>query len=256
MDVRPFVLVGDSALDALRGRAAEALAGWRAAWGVELRGLEIAGVRGHEGDESGAAVWHSWRPSGAAVAWVAMEPGFDRGLRRAFFPDETGEAGELSTSLAAEVAGTARGDLAATLIAAMRGKQTVARARLDPEEPPAWLLANGSGAVALDLTLEGASMRILVASAELPRPAPEAREPGRPLVHTADALQHAPVTVAVQIGTVELELGAVQALAPGDVIRLGTKIGEPLALTASDGTALCRGHLGKHDGVRAVDLVP
>ena len=172
--------------------------------GRGLLGLEIAGVRAHDGGQL-AAIWHSLRPSGAAVAWLAVEPAFDARVESALF---AGECATNTGSIAAEVAATAREDLAATLVAALRGKPAVARARLDPEMPPAWLLAHGSGSVALDLTLDGTAIRILVPHAELPRAAPDAREPRAAPVAASAALQHAPVTLSVQVGSVELELGA------------------------------------------------
>src|SRR6185437_15361567 len=69
------------------------------------------------------------------------------------------------------------------------------------------------------------------------------------------AAQGASVTVHAEIGTVEVPVAAVRDLAPGDVIRVGRRLCDPIDLLEPDGTRLCGGHLGAFEGQRALDLV-
>lgn len=71
---------------------------------------------------------------------------------------------------------------------------------------------------------------------------------------TLEVLEEAPIVVRVELGTVEMTAREWAALAPGDVITLGRKLGDPAILRVS-GVELARGELVQVDGQYAVRLV-
>ncbi len=71
---------------------------------------------------------------------------------------------------------------------------------------------------------------------------------------TLEALEDAPVVVRVEIGVVEMKASAWADLAPGDVVTLGRKIGDPVVLRAG-GVAVARGELVVVDGECGVRIL-
>ena len=68
------------------------------------------------------------------------------------------------------------------------------------------------------------------------------------------ALEQAPVVVRVELGTVEMRAREWAELAPGDVIALGRRVGDPAVLRVG-GVELARGELVLVDGEYAVRIV-
>jgi flagellar motor switch/type III secretory pathway protein FliN len=71
---------------------------------------------------------------------------------------------------------------------------------------------------------------------------------------TLEALDDAPVVVRVELGTVEMKAREWAELAPGDVVALGRRIGDPAILRVG-GVELARGELVQVDGDYGVRIV-
>lgn len=69
-----------------------------------------------------------------------------------------------------------------------------------------------------------------------------------------DVLEHAPVVVRVELGTVEMKAREWAELGPGDVVTLGRKLGDPAILRVG-GVELARGELVQVDGEYGVRIV-
>jgi flagellar motor switch/type III secretory pathway protein FliN len=119
-------------------------------------------------------------------------------------------------------------------------------------------LRHGAGTLYLRVHAADAVLHLLVAQQELaraPRDAGSGASEAAAIQKLDPAVSDMPITLQAQLGSFEIELGALHGLVAGDVIRLGAKIERPLAVVGPDGAILCHGHLGVHDGVRALDLV-
>jgi len=239
-DARPYKLFGDSERAALAGAAGAALASWREAWlpaGAQLES-ECAPAA-----ELGAAATQG------ALSFSAGERGWwicgDRAaLARAVY-------GAADSGLAGAAGLAAMRELAAALLG---GAPSLA----EEGSPPAHLFGAGSAASALRLSLGEAELRMVSTPGwtlatlreRLPRPA------AAPLDSRRAALAAQPVALEVVAGWVELELGALRGLAPGNVIALGTRIDAPLSVVRRGrGAALFRARLGSRDGSRAIAAV-
>ena len=71
---------------------------------------------------------------------------------------------------------------------------------------------------------------------------------------TIEALEEAPVVVRVELGAVEMMAREWSELAPGDVVSLGRRLGEPAILRVG-GVELARGELVQVDGEYAVRIL-
>lgn len=253
--VRPFLLPGAHALQVLRERVAAAVAGWAAAWagaGSAAR-VEVHAVAGT------AAVALPCRHHAGAEGelWLAAASGTQDPLPAlvlgAAFASPAGHDDDWSQ----RVVRRARQALDLALAEALLGGPVVAGGEARPD---AALFLPGSGAVHFACAelgwqawASGAVLRHVPprAAAASPGPAPV---PLLPLVQGAAARQ--PVRLAVEAGSVELELGRLLGLQPGDVLRLPTRLDQPLWLCGPQGEALARCALGERDGRRAVRVVP
>ncbi len=71
---------------------------------------------------------------------------------------------------------------------------------------------------------------------------------------TLEVLEDAPVVVRVELGVVEMKARDWAALAPGDVVQLGRKLGDPASLRVG-GVEIARGELVQIDGEVGVRIV-
>jgi flagellar motor switch/type III secretory pathway protein FliN len=77
---------------------------------------------------------------------------------------------------------------------------------------------------------------------------------GEAEVTTIESLEHAPVVVRVELGTVEMKAHEWAELGPGDVIALGRRVGDPAILRVG-GVELARGELVQVDGEYGVRIL-
>lgn len=75
-----------------------------------------------------------------------------------------------------------------------------------------------------------------------------------PATTTIESLEHAPVVVRVELGTVEMKAREWAELGPGDVIALGRRVGDPAILRVG-GVELARGELVQVDGEYGVRIL-
>jgi len=250
MQARPFVLVGDSALAALRVRVAAALEAWRVGWAVYAGSAVRDCSRAIDAplDEG----WHAWQAGGHTLARVRL-PHPAAWCDALFGPSV--ECAPRADSVAMQLAAAARDDLLVEVAAAIRGTRCEGTLVLAPLDGA--LFRPGAGSVQLSLAVGACAMDWLVAHGEM-QAGMEARAASSaptPLDRGA-ALRALPVTLQAEVGHIEIDAAALHALVPGDVIRLGSRLEQPLAVVAPDGAVLFRGHLGTSHGARALDLVP
>lgn len=256
MEVRDFRLLGAATLDAVRARAAAAVAAWAGQWGVADDACQVLCAR-PSGELAGVAweaCWEARSDTGNSQLWLAFPPALQQSLQRAMFgrddrPAGFGAAPGRLAALAAERAADALG-------AALAGALLDEDARPGPStQPPAHLLARGAGTLCITVAVGAARCRILLDGASVAAfaPAAPAREPLAP-VALLKALHATPVRLAVRLGQVELGLSALMSVAVGDVIRLGRAADAPVEVLAPDGGALLRAYPGQTQGMVAIEI--
>lgn len=239
-------------LAALAATLEAELAGWSAAWGVPA-----GTVRAELAHAAAAAPgpWHGMAGA-AAPAWHTMVAPAQ--LRQALFA-ETRQAvhPEGYGRLAEQLAQSCRDAWCAQLLRWTRPDGAPAAAC--PAAPPASDQLAWSGAVRLairgaawdqDVHLSAAAASRLM----LPLAAPAASGAMPPLSNVREALAARPVTLRLELAGLELDVGSLQQLAVGDVVRLPHLLSQPLTLHATELPLQCAAYLGQRNGRYAVEL--
>lgn len=126
------------------------------------------------------------------------------------------------------------------------------------------------GSVQVRLSWFGGEQRLVVGGELVARwmaanaPAGRAASPGHrvaALVPVLRALGDRPIALRVELGQVDVDLGALMALRPGDIFCTGHSLDAPLDAHAASGLPsarppICNGYLGARDGWRAIELHP
>lgn len=238
MDTRVFRLCTTADKAAFQARATEVLRAWAGEWlgpGVDIAvACEAAEAAALE-DADGNGGWVYCDGPGGSV-WAAAAQA--RNVASSMF----GGGSAPEAGLAAAVGHDALACLVERLAAG-------SDARLTPEAP---VHLGEPGRATLRVTIGvGAGLTLWIEP-----PPRERRAPARlgPLATATGALHRQTVTVDVWLGQTELELGALQTLAVGDVLRLAKKLDEGVELRLNDERLPCVGYLGAVDGRVAIEV--
>lgn len=280
---RPFSLVAGSRLQALRTRIVSLLDAWCADWGVAAGEMTVLC---HRAWENPALARRNWQAAGALAAgepgaggaWQVTEPGFVAQVQMQILPPERAEfvpSIVLSTGMAGAAAQKAVQALTARMSALTQGGESAhtgghtdahTGAHTGAQASVAACFACASGALAVDLTLGASSMIWLFDAAAVTQLAPivsitaaaASASPTlslAPLVPRRQAIANLPVTLVVEAGRAEVNVGNFLTLLAGDVVRLNRSIDAPLQVLAEGGGIVFDGYLGKVDDVMAVETV-
>ena len=253
MEVRPYLVLGDSDQGFLLERIDAALAAWREDWLPENASeFRLAPVS---------------RPQ--AERWLAAEAGERRRVLLGCSSGWIAEVGALLTAqapnaaaatgvpeLAARVGEAVLEGLAIEIFRSCSGGEP-AKPQWVNEAPPETWRSPGAGAAIYSCELLPGSPLVLALSPELVAASlPKARSTARePLVAVRSAVEPCAVIVEAVVGEAEIELGELSQLAAGDVIVLDRELDDPLLLRLDIGDPVGRIHLGTAGGKKAVQVV-
>ena len=239
-------------LSALGRGIGAALSAWGADWGLGAAWLAAVECKAATAAGNEAAPWCWMAGSGDAAVWrwwTSREP---EQLASALF----GGSVQL-TPMVAEIGQACWDDAVRRLRSLLLAQEGDA-----PADPSGWTLSSWSGAVIVGLPwgarlLLGPALvrRVLAALPAEPRPA--VSPPSRPPLSALDrALADTPVQLQVQLDGCDLDVGTLQDLQIGDVLRLRHGIDAPAAVACTDGVPLFHGFLARSRGRKAVELAP
>lgn len=222
------------------------LGAWASDWGippalctaVDCSAVEGAGDapwQGLGGAESGAA-WIHWTAEGRAQLAAALFRG----------------AAQL-TPLIEEISGACWSD------ALSRMRSSLALPDVGPyAAPAASTLSAWSGAVVVSLPFRA---RLLLAAGAVPKLVAEARGApaarpvaSRPLLGIPEAIGERALRIEVHLEGCDIEIGALQDLQLGDVLRLRQALDKPASVSVADGVPVFRGFLVRSRGRKAIEL--
>lgn len=223
-------------LESLRALVEEAETAWRAAWGIAAA-APVRCTSMHEArsrpdlqplaQASNAAAW---------IGWI-HEQEVD------LFPGAPG------TPLVAAARAASRRDREQRLRQALGMPSAPFGAGSAPVAAGRWsgaaraLLACGS-----ELVVDAGGLAALGKRVAAPAPEP------KPLAAMALAAMHRRVRVQARLADCTLDVGGLQGLQPGDVVRLDHPLSTPLAVHVSGGALLFSGFLAARAGCKAVEL--
>lgn len=256
---RPYTLLGENVLAALRGAFDAAVDGWCRDWGVARDEIIVECLRAWEGAAQlpAAPAWRApWQSHerGLAVAWPDALPAHMPPLLFGADRPHAPAAGGAHTAAAAGAAAWQ------ALLGALAQAAVPGAAVADHAMPPAaddWRYA--SGALLLVVRV-GRQVCHAVLNAAAVAGHAGATAPDAPLaaVDYPRLLARQPVLLAVTLGQARVDLGSLLQLNVGDVIRLDTAADRALPVRAPGAAAavLFGGYLGRRGDDMALELAP
>ncbi|HYD79897.1 MAG TPA: FliM/FliN family flagellar motor C-terminal domain-containing protein [Paucimonas sp.] len=246
-------------IDACKSAAQEAILEWESAW-ARLSDHSISCAAACEATDSAPpyAAWGLRRLENGGSVWVLMPPEVERRIERQLFSiDDVASAAERSreSRLAGAIAKDAVEELVAGIVRRLTGfSSTPADGSSDT---PAKCFRYGAGAALLTVKLDRKSFHVLVPSASLPGAAPGGSTTALgPTTGLIEALSGLPVKLTAEVGEAELTVGHLRMLAVGDVVRLNSRLDQPVNFIGPNGKTVCRAQLGTSKGRRAVEVKP
>lgn len=263
MQVRPYKLIGASERARLQQLLSDVADHWSRQWLMAAPGFALQCGPAKLAAQSIAGEWREYVGKEGSLAYIATpassmrrfaELTFGAGVNH-FDPSSTGPSLLLGGVFDRALADIVERLRAVPAAAQGEGGDTPLDAREAPPPPDA--VRRGSGALSVQWPL-GKAWLDLILSADLVRRllgaqagSNAARE--RP-VRISDCIQTQRVSLQAWVGEVEIGLGLLQSLAPGDVIRFEASIHEPLRVTLSGTSTRVRAFLGSSAGRKALQL--
>jgi hypothetical protein len=263
MAPRPFKLLSGAEVGRFRELAQRCVGEWTEAWFAEAVQLPVRCFAAHDYPErKWAAREPNWtRLASAPDRWVAVLTAGDADarLQEYLFRGARGLAADAShpSVLAAETGKEALLELATSILAAMPGQNGAGTPGATADVPPDDVWYIGSGGLVFELELGQGRATILASPGLIISACGAARTGRRPeprFVDFREALRGQTLEVRFVAGEAELELGTLQTMVVGDVVRLDSKVDEPLMLIGPAGSPLAAGYLGIHEGRKAAQL--
>ena len=257
MEYRPYTLLNASELSEIERQIAAACDTWAAEWfaGDEVR--EVVCRRAAEFDMVSLPPENEWICMSAdSEYWAALACSSRLHVGASLIPGNHRDAGGKMSALTVDLAQRALEDLARRLTRVDSGsgldlKQSEGMPSIRFNEP-------GSGAVAAEIVSDTAKLVVIMSgccvAAKLTG---MAKPPSQKPLFTkpADALGNSRLKLNVLVGEAQLELALLQTIVVGDVIKLGTRLDEPLHVVNADGVRLCRAFLGTRNGRKSIQLI-
>ncbi|MDB5839824.1 MAG: hypothetical protein JWQ23_1776 [Herminiimonas sp.] len=269
MAVRLFTLWGRSEIEQLRQPLQEGLTGWRAKWLGAGKSPEPAIIlrNGYEFEAADAprALFQQQflgcRDSGGKhLCAIRFAPRLLPALYASAVRDPAAAPAMAADPLAMQLTCRMLRDLleriiAAAAAAAASGAPPHGASFTEYDAPPI-SSARGEGAVVVALTIEQIDAALYLApdmvrswvKRGVPRGAAQALSTRRA------ALADTGVSFMIEAGSAVLSLSDLAGLAPGQVVRLETGLGQPMKVRGAGSPAWCGAYLGLRDGTKAVQL--
>ena len=257
MKLRPYALLGATVLNETARRLTAAAEDWRSAWGLDMLDIHVECTRAWQAEFLQSPLqWQRCCTEQEKSVWVAWQPEFFRYIQRQLFPPDQRHMAQPKRMLSLASDGAEKALLA--LSDHIAGVAALGDpSRHNSEAPPVAVFQHGSGAVCARIQVGEQSAMCLFnrecVGAVSPRTMPHAA--ALPTMDIRKALSGIAVTLPIEIGQVDVEVGALMTLALGDVIRLSTSVDQPLTVYGPERKALFDGYLGVMDKSVALEVV-
>lgn len=257
MKVKPYYLFGDRCRDTLQRELAPVIGRWAKEWLGADMALEQSRIRTYPDCKDECPM--DFRKRGIGDVWCAVQDdGHSRHLlaQAACALDEESSLGFIGDeSIIGGVVDLMLEDLQTRLLAFAKDAADAATVL----ERQTWHKPDGqeeTELLCMALTAHGEAVWMVLSPAFVSSYVEAKRQPvqsasPKPVKH---ALEGQKVSGTVGLGSVELTVGMLASLAKGDVIRLPSRVDEPVGLRFEHSGMICKAYLGKQNGCYAVQL--
>ncbi len=260
MEVRSFRLLSASVLGAVKLQLDGLLDRWCTDWGVQQGGMQVDCIRAWDASPQQMAMqWQrsyvdkervlhfSWP---AELATHVQRKMFPSDLRHVVHPTQS----SLIAAGASEKAIYSLLDhIAASFSLKNKTEQTGKASQSTSHE-----FTRGSGAIFAGIRLGEYSFGCLFNGECIDSLSDQIKPPMDKMPFQVDykkALRSVVVSLPVEVGQAEVDIGSLMQLGVGDVIRLDTSIDKPVVVSSPDGHRLFNGHIGTSKNAVAIEIV-
>jgi len=255
---RTYLLFGESELRHLADKLEPVVLTWSSQWLHEVL-FEIHCSHAVAPTKNDSDWWYA-KPGNGWGIFLQNPAELTNGLALAMFEDfsESNGLGNTLSPLVNDCIQEAVIDLALGVIRALSSTATT-RPLLISETPEHDHFLEGKGSIQVSLHSSSISILLLVPSpfseASLrATTTPKSTAASTPLANPMEMIQRRTLTLTAMLGDAEIDIGTLQQITVGDIIRFDTPIDKPASLVANDGTLLCQGHLGSHANFKSLQL--
>lgn len=242
---RPLVCWRDDQLAALAGALEDVLGAWATGWGLQDLPRVTCAAAGLALD----GAWRELQLDRQPAGWM-QEVGPELLVTSLFAQDAR------PGPIASELAMACEKDAIARVLGLLRLSSVAGSGDGQPDASVPWagnLGVTVSRPLGWRLLLQANVVRAWIAAQGLQAPA-DLPCKSAALASALDALVHRRIKLDVRLEGCELQLGALQGLQSGDVVRLRHRVEAPAAVTDGAGTPLFDGYLGRRGGLKAIEL--
>lgn len=262
MDWRPFRLLNDRELNLASDVVRRVLASWSADWMDAGEPGEVRCVAACDhANTTLSRESDTWLVAGGAhgaYAWICVSDSLRATLERRLFGDQAGRGVRKSKLIPAVLESALRSLL--ELLVAASGEQKPPERRVSQDaHPPAQVWERGSGALACVVRLGELTLEVVLAEPWGRRLFPSVSPAQRRLPAPIDrrlCLESCRARLTVWAGSAAIELGQLQTLAPGDVVKLDLRLDTPLRVDVDARDSGRRVFLGCAGDRKAVQFGP
>lgn len=212
-------------------------------------------------DTSEQMEWWYAKPATGWGVFIKNTPDLTRQLVLALFGDlpKSGRQDELLTPLVKDCITDAITDLAACTLHAITDSKDHPHPTLLAQAPTEAHPETGNGAIHAQLHFSGISLPMIIPGslAETALRGDKVQKSAAastPLTDPITMILNKPISLTAILGQAQIDIGTLQSIAIGDVIRVQTRIDQPATLATREGITLCQGYVGSRNNYKSLQL--
>lgn len=214
-----------------------------------------------EFDFSKQTDWWYAKPVTGWGVYIKKAPGINKRLTLALFGSlpKIATLYETPTPLVGDCLNNAIADLAASALQALTDSKDQRHPVLVAQAPTEAQLGTGNGTIqaqlhfadiSLPMIIPGALTEAVLRSSTIPKSAAASS----PLVDPMNIIAGKPISLTAMLGQAQIDIGTLQSIAIGDVIRIQTRVDQPATLITREGATLCQGYVGSRNNFKSIQL--
>lgn len=256
--MRPYILYGQPELSRIITIIDPAVSRWENKW---FGSPSFASRCSQATATADAAEWWYAKPKTGSGLFIRKPPGLIKAATLAVFgrlPKSAG-LGDTPSPIVGDCLANLITDLSASVLNALCPSSATDSVRLITLAPDSAYFAAGSGTLQLQLHSPAVTFDLLIPSAQIASflrkgPAEKSAAASASLENSMPMIHKHTFKLAALLGQAELNIGTLQNIAVGDVIRFDTSIDQTITLVTPDGTPVASGYLGTRDHFKSLQI--
>lgn len=257
---RPFILYGHSELQRLTAILEPLASAWIGQWLDNAQAQVLCSQAGPNDRADGE--WLLAKSSTGNTLYLNHHPSFSKLITLKLFGDlaKSDGLGETPSPLVGDAIQAMLLGLITAFNTGLNSSATKGTVVFIKQDPLPTEFMQGSGAVLVSLKVGSLTLQFLMPEKQCldflraSNPSAKRKTTLPPLEQALAQIQNKPIKLSAFLGEAEIDIGTLQTISIGDVIRLDTPIDKPVHLATETGVSLCKGYLGTSDNHKSLQL--